>query len=51
MILSELFPARFENLQKLYDELFPNGGILQSHDESEFYEQLMQLYQTSALKT
>lgn len=51
MILSELFPARFENLQKLYDELFPNGGILQSHNESEFYEQLMQLYQTSALKT
>jgi len=51
MILSELFPARFSDLQKLYDELFPNSGILQSHGESEFYEQLMQLYQTSALKT
>ena len=51
MILSELFPARFSDLQKLYDELFPNNGILQSHGESEFYEQLMQLYQTSALKT
>lgn len=51
MILSKLFPARFSDLQKLYDELFPNSGILQSHGESEFYEQLMQLYQTSALKT
>lgn len=50
MILSELFPNRFENLQKIYNELFPNDGILEPHDEKEFYEQLMNLYQTSSLK-
>ena len=50
MILSELFPNRFENLQKIYNELFPNDGILEPHDEKEFYEELMNLYQTSSLK-
>ena len=49
MILSELFPNRFKNLQKIYDELFPNNGILETHDEKQFYEQLMNLYQTSGL--
>lgn len=49
MILSELFPNRFENLQKLYDDLFPNTGLLEQHTEREFYEQLMGLYQTSSL--
>ena len=50
MILSELFPNRFENLQKIYNDLFPNNGILEAHDEKEFYEELMNLYQTSSLK-
>ena len=50
MILAELFPNRFENLQKIYDELFPNEGILETHSEKEFYEELMNLYQTSSLK-
>lgn len=49
MILSELFPNRFKALQKLYDDLFPNLGILEKHDESEFYTELMNLYQTTSL--
>ena len=49
MILSELFPNRFKNLQKIYDDLFPNNGLLENHTEREFYEELMQLYQTMSL--
>ncbi|MDO5046139.1 sulfate adenylyltransferase [Campylobacter sp.] len=49
MILSEIFPNRFKNLQKLYDDLFPNTGLLEKHTEREFYEELMQLYQTVSL--
>ncbi|QCD52206.1 sulfate adenylyltransferase [Campylobacter sp. RM16192] len=49
MILSELFPNRFKNLQKLYDDLFPSNGLLEKHTEREFYEELMQLYQTMSL--
>lgn len=49
MILSALFPNRFENLQKIYDDMFPNSGILECHSDKEFYEELMKLYQTSSL--
>ncbi|CZE47594.1 sulfate adenylyltransferase [Campylobacter geochelonis] len=49
MILSELFPNRFANLQKMYDELFPNNGILETHSYEEFYKELANLYQTSSL--
>lgn len=49
IILSEVFPNRFKNLQKLYDDLFPNSGLLENHTEREFYEELMQLYQTTSL--
>lgn len=49
MILSELFPNRFENIQKLCDELFPSNGLLEKQTEREFYEKLMKLYQTTSL--
>ncbi len=49
MILSEIFPNRIENLQKLYNGLFPSDGLLEKHTEREFYEDLMKLYQTSSL--
>ena len=49
MILSELFPNRFYDLQRIYDDLFPNSGILEKHNQKEFYEQLMNLYQTTSL--
>ncbi|WP_201352857.1 sulfate adenylyltransferase [Hydrogenimonas urashimensis] len=50
MILAHLFPNRFENLEKLYYDLMPGSGLLESQSEEEFYIKLMKLYQTSSLK-
>jgi sulfate adenylyltransferase len=49
MILSELFPGRFKNLGKIYDDIMPSSGLLESHDEKDFYLELMKLYQTASL--
>lgn len=49
MILSEIFPNRFKNLEKLYYDIMPFNGILESHSEKDFYIELMNLYQTSSL--
>ncbi|MBR8464546.1 sulfate adenylyltransferase [Campylobacter sp. faydin G-24] len=49
IVLSELYPKRFEGLQKLCDDLFPNSGLLESHTDRDFYVELMKLYQTSSL--
>lgn len=49
VILSELFPNRFKNLEKLYYDIMPFNGILEKHDERDFYIELMNLYQTSSL--
>lgn len=47
--LSRLFPNRFKNLQKLYADMITNSGILEEHSEREFYNELMNLYQTTSL--
>ncbi len=49
IILDALYPNRFKSLQRIYDDLFANRGILEKHDQRDFYEQLMRLYQTSSL--
>jgi sulfate adenylyltransferase len=49
ILLSELFPNRFENIQRIYDDIFPNAGLLENHDEKDFYLELMNLYQTTSL--
>jgi sulfate adenylyltransferase len=49
ILLSELFPNRFGNIQKIYDDIFPNAGLLEDHDEKDFYLELMNLYQTTSL--
>ncbi|DAB37185.1 MAG TPA: sulfate adenylyltransferase [Sulfurospirillum cavolei] len=49
LILSELFKKRFENIGKIYDAIFPNSGLLENHDEREFYLELMRLHQTTSL--
>jgi len=49
IILSELFPNRFKNLEKLYADLIPNAGIMEKHREKDFYLELMKLYQTTSL--
>lgn len=48
-ILSRLFPNRFENVQNLYYDLFPNSGLLEDQTDESFYIELISLYQTSSL--
>ncbi|BDY13825.1 sulfate adenylyltransferase [Hydrogenimonas cancrithermarum] len=50
MILTHLFPNRFENLEKIYYDLMPGSGLLESQSEEDFYIKLMKLYQTTSLK-
>lgn len=49
MILSDIFPNRFKNLQVVYDKIFPNNGILETHTDFDFYNELAKLYQTTSL--
>ncbi len=49
ILLSELFKNRFKDLSKLYDAIMPNSGLLEEHDEKDFYIKLLQLYQTTSL--
>ena len=50
IILSDLFPQRFKNLEKLYYDIMPvSGGLLEEHTEKDFYRELMKLYQTTSL--
>lgn len=49
MILSEIMPNRFKNLSQLYDDIFPNEGLLENHTEEEFYKNLLKLHQTTSL--
>ncbi len=49
IILSELFPNRFRNLEKIYTDLIPNAGLVEKHSEQDFYIELMKLYQTTSL--
>lgn len=49
ILLSELFKHRFDNISKIYDAIFPNNGLLESHDEKDFYLELMRLHQTTSL--
>jgi sulfate adenylyltransferase len=49
LILSSLFPKRFKNLEQLFCHLFPCFGIVDKHTEKEFYEELINLYQTTSL--
>ncbi len=49
ILLSELFKNRFEDLSKVYDAIMPNSGLLEEHDEQDFYVKLLQLYQTTSL--
>jgi sulfate adenylyltransferase len=48
-LLSACMPNRFKNINKLYDDIFPNDGLLENHSEEEFYINLMKLHQTTSL--
>ncbi len=49
LTLSKLFPNRFKNLEKLYNDILPITGLLEEHSEKDFYLELMKLYQTTSL--
>ncbi len=49
IILSRLFPERFENIEKLYNAIMPGQGLIEEHSENDFYSELMKLYQTTSL--
>jgi sulfate adenylyltransferase len=49
LIVASLYPNRFKNLAKLYYDIMPVHGLLEEHSERDFYEELMNLYQTTSL--
>ena len=49
LIVASLYPNRFKNLAKLYYDIMPVHGLLEDHSERDFYEELMNLYQTTSL--
>lgn len=49
LIVASLYPDRFKNLAKLYYDIMPINGLLEEHSERDFYEELMNLYQTTSL--
>ncbi|MDF1881373.1 sulfate adenylyltransferase [Sulfurimonas sp. MAG313] len=49
LILAKLFTDRFKNLEKLYYDILPIAGLLEEHNEQDFYIELMKLYQTTSL--
>jgi len=48
-LLSKLYPDRFKSLEKLYYDTFAAKGLLEEHNEKDFYLELMKLYQTTSL--
>ncbi|MEF3191317.1 MAG: sulfate adenylyltransferase, partial [Campylobacterales bacterium] len=47
--LSYLFPRRFKNLEKIYADMIPGTGLIEAHNERDFYIELAKLYQTTSL--
>ena len=48
-LLAKLYPDRFKSLEKLYYDTFAAKGLLEEHNEKDFYLELMKLYQTTSL--
>jgi len=49
IILSELYPSRKAILKKIYQNLSTSSGVIDEFRCEDFYDGLMQLYQTSSL--
>jgi len=49
LILAEFFKGRMKNIEALYNDILPIDGLLEKHNEEDFYIQLMKLYQTTSL--
>jgi sulfate adenylyltransferase len=49
IILSDLFPQRQERLTQIQQHLSSSSSLLDDFDSKDFYESLMDLYQTTSL--
>ena len=49
IVLSDMFPQKAKVLAKIHQHLAPNNGLLDDFETNDFYESLMNLYQTSSL--
>jgi sulfate adenylyltransferase len=49
LYLTHFFPNRFKHLERLYYDFVPNFGLMEEHNERDFYLALSKLYQTSSL--
>ncbi len=49
IVLSKMFPDRFKNIEKIYNDLIPHTGLLESHNERDLYIELIKLHQTTSL--
>ncbi|RUM65604.1 MAG: sulfate adenylyltransferase [Sulfurospirillum sp.] len=47
--LSTLFPNRFDDLIKKYNNYFPNDGLIEELDDEKIYLEIMKLHQTVSL--
>ena len=44
IVISDLFPNRFESIENIYDKMIPNNGLLERHNERDFYLSFLKLY-------
>jgi len=49
ILLTRLFPNRFDSIIKRFSNFFPSEGLIQQMDETQFYLEIMQLHQTVSL--
>ena len=49
MILSHIFKEKRDQLESIYQNIFPLSGVLDKFNDEEFYKSLIGLYQTSSL--
>ncbi|MEA3513709.1 MAG: sulfate adenylyltransferase [Campylobacterota bacterium] len=49
IILSDLYPQRKEKLKKIFQNLSTSSGVIDEFKSEDFYDGLMNLYQTSSL--
>ena len=49
IILSEMYPHRLQTLKKIHQNLSTSSGVIDDFKQADFYNGLMNLYQTSSL--
>ena len=49
ILLSHLYPKRFDKLGKKFNNFFPSEGLLEEMSEEKFYLEIMKLHQTVSL--